>query len=399
MRARGEVSGLFVLALVLALPGFVGLASAQEPAQVFDVYLDCLGRGDLDGAMGYCALPGSSDPQALRQLRGMMDGISNEVDLLGMTRALSLIVPLSPTPMEWRVKQDSYQTGDEAMLSLSVTTTLLLDQKVYFVRAGTGWQIDLQRTFLENAKGTKIEKMLADQAGEGQARAQLARIGEAMRQYGEANRWVLPTAQTWRDDLLKFDKVVTASDFIAPGETQPSYAINENLAGTQAGQIRDPGRTVLLFDAQPGTSAGGPSAACYRHGGYALVLTAKGEILRTQNASELMWGSRPLGPATGTIAVKPTVKDGKELVPLRDVLTAFGGKLTWKEQGGYSLAEALGHQVEIRPGDTSIKVDGQTVVIGLSAETIDGTLYVPSGLPSRAFGLAVRWTENGIEYR
>jgi hypothetical protein len=396
---RRGVGRLFLVGIVLVLPGLLPAARAQEPAQVLDVYLSCLERGDLEGAMGYCALPGNPDPLALRQLRNVMDGAAAEVDLLGVARALSLFVPLSPAPMEWRVKPDSVVSADEAMLDLSVTTTLLFDQKVYFARSGGGWQIDVQRTFLENAQGTRIGKLLADQGGEAQARAQLDRIGAAMKRYGEANHWKLPAAATWRDELLKVPDAATAADFVAPGETQPSYAINENLAGTPAGQIRDLERTVLLFDAQPGTVSGGPSSVCYRHGGYALVLTAKGEILRTKNAGELQWGARPLVAAGGAPVVKPVVRDGKELVPLRDVLAGLGGKLTWKQPEGYSLAEGLGHTVEIRPGEQSIKVDGQQVTIGLSAETIDGTLYVPSGLPSRAFGLSVRWVEGGIEYR
>ncbi len=396
---RRCIGRLFLVGAALAVFGPVPAARAQDPAQILDVYLSCLERGDLEGALGYCALPGSTDPQAVRQLRNMMDGVAAEVDLPGLTRALSLFVPLSPSPMEWRVKQSSTATADEAALDLSVTTTLMFDQRVYFTRVGGGWQIDVQRTFLENAKGSRIERMLADQAGESQARAQLARIGEALRQYGEANRWKLPAAATWRDDLQKLANVVSAADFTAPGESQPSYAINENLAGTQAGTIAEPERTVLLFDAQPGTTAGGPSAVCYRHGGYALVLTAKGEILRTQSAGELKWGARPLTAGGGSPVVKPVYHEGKELVPLRDILAAVGGKLTWQQAEGISVAEALGHRAEIRPGETTIRVDGQQVTIGLAAATLDGVLHVPTGLPSRAFGLSVRWVDGGIEYR
>lgn len=391
------------LAASLGMATILGLAlvppaRAQDPAMVLDVYLDCLTRGDLDGALGYCSAPGG-DANAVRQLRGMMDGISSEVDLLGVARALSLFTPLSPAPMEWRVKPDSFQSADEAMLSLTATTTLTFDQKAWFVRGPAGWQLDIQRTFADNAQGTKIERLLATQATEAQGRAQLARIGEALRRYGEANRWVFPAAKDWREKLLAFADAVTSADFLAPGESQPSYAMNENLVGAAASQIQDPGGTVLLFDAQPGVAAGGPATVAYRHGGWALVLTAKGEILRTRNAGELKWGARPLGASGGGSVLKPVLKDGRELVPLRDVLAGFGGKVTWQGEGAFSLAEALGHKVEIRAGDSGIKVDGQPVAFGPGAQTIDGTLYVPVGLPSRAFGLSVQWVEGGIEYR
>ncbi len=391
---------LLGLSLGTLLAVCAGSAAAQEPTDVLGVYLACLDRGDLDGALTYCSAPGAPDPDALRDLRGSMDGVANEIDLPGVVRALSLFVPLSPAPMEWRPKGQPIVVGDEAMLDLTVTTTLVFDQRVHFVRGGAGWRIDLARTFATNSEGTRVATLLGREGFVEQEKAQLARIGQAMARYSEENGWRLPQAETWREDLLAYTDLVSAADFASPAipSGEMAYAINANVAGLLGRDVKEPARTVLVFSSTPGTSQGGPSAVDPRHHGRALALMADGHTELMVDASEYEWGARPLGP-TGAATVKTTWLEGGEMVALRDVLAPIGGSIEWREREGYSVAQALGHQVYIRPGDTELLVDGAKVRIPTAAAVVEGTLYVPVSLPSRALGLSVRWVTGGVEYK
>jgi len=376
-------------------------ALAQDPTDALGVYLACLERGDLDGALTYCALPGTADPQALRELRASMDGVAAEVDLPGVVKALSLFVPLSPAPMEWRPKGQPMVVGDEAVLDLTVTTTLVFDQRVHFLRTGPGWRIDLQKTFATNCEGTRIAEILGREGSLAREKAQLARIGRAMARFSEEHGWRLPAADTWREDLLAYSDLVTAEDFASPAVAagEIGYAMNANLAGLLGRDIKAPSRTVLVFDSVPGTSSGTQGALDARHNGKALVLMADGHTELVASAADCEWGARPLGPAGGATTIRTTWLEGGEMVALRDVLVPLGGAVEWRERDGYSVAQALGHRVHIRPGDTELLVDGAKLRVPAAALIVEGTLYVPVSLPSRTLGLSVRWVSGGVEYR
>lgn len=396
---RPTVCVCVVCALCLAMPA--AAQGASDPALVLDMYMACIQRGDYESALGYCRLGSSADANAARELRNAVAGIAAEVDLLGVVRALSLFVPLSPSPMEWRLQSPaSLSTSSDTVLELRATTTLVFDQRVYLVRSGSVWQIDLERTLLANAEGTKIGAILAARASRVEGMRQLRAIAQAMNRYLDEHGGRLPPADTWQSDLLAYTSLVSAEDFVSPADPSggPSYAINESIAGLAGRDVADARRTVLLFDAM-GVSRGGPSDVAFRHNGEALVLLADGTVTAMRRSDEYKWGGRATGSGAGAVLVRAAMRQGLETVPLADVLAPLGGKVRWVEANNEAVAEGLGRRVVIRPGEATMFVDGRPVTIGGQPVIADGRLFVPVGVPSRAFGLTVRWVEGGIEYR
>ena len=237
---------LRTLVLVVTLSGLVpASASAQEtpdPQVIFDLYLTYVERGDYEGAFSWCAIPGEADPDAVGRLRSVMGQIATEVDLMGVMKALSLFVPLSPSPVEWRLRAAPPPTATEARLDFTASTTLTYDHTVYFVKSGPQWRIDLQRTFLENARGTRVERILADRGSVQAAVSQLTAVARAMARYVEDHDGRLPQAETWQEDLLAYSDLLSPADLVSPGEVsgQRTYAINENLAGQLGRDIANP---------------------------------------------------------------------------------------------------------------------------------------------------------------
>jgi len=303
--------------------------------------------------------------------------------------------------MEWRVKSGPPPSATEAQLVLTATTTLTFDQTVFFVRSGPSWQIDLARTMAENARGTAVGRVLDRQGSRTAATAQLQRIGQAMKKYLAENDRKLPRGETWQTELLAYKDILAPSDFLSPLEPsgQLAYALNDGVAGCLEQQVTQPERTVLIFDCAPGTIHGGPTSVAFRHDGEALALLADGAIVSMKSATDYLWGpnSRPL-PGLRSL-VQPTVAGGAELVNLRDVIEPFGGKVTWDAPSGTTIAEGAGHTVAIKLADRSVKLDGVPLTLAAPPTTIEGKIYVPVGLPSRAFGMSVRWMPNGLEFR
>lgn len=387
---------------ICVLCGPVALAQdTPDPTVVLDLYMTCIGRGNYEDALTYCKIPGESDPQAVRQLRDAMTGVAGEIDLVGVAKALSLFVPLSLSPMEWRANAAPVTTPTEAALSVTATTTLKLDQTIYFVRSGPQWKIDIGRTFRENAVGTRVERMLLERTSLDEAKAQLAHVAQAMKRYLGDHDGRLPSADTWQADLLAYNDVLNASDLVSPlaPAGQATYAINRGLAGLTGREVTDAANAVLVFDAAPGVISGGPDDLVMRHRGQAVALLADGTVVTMRGPSDYGWGPRSPGGNRGAVVVQPAVNAGVEYVPLKDLLTPLGGEVTWRAAESVSVATCQGHTAMIRANDRSVRIDDKPVAFPVAPVTVESRLLVPASLPSRAFGLTARWTEQGIEYR
>jgi len=388
--------------IVYVLCGQVALAQeTPDPTVVLDMYMICIGRGNYEDALTYCKIPGQSDPQAISQLRDAMTGIAGEIDLVGVAKALSLFVPLSLSPMEWRAKAAPITTPTEATLSVTASTTLTFDQTIYFVRSGPQWKIDMGRTFRENAVGTRVERMLLERTSLDEAKAQLDRVAQAMKRYLADHEGRLPSADTWQADLLAYGNILTASDLVSPlaPAAQPTYGMNRGLGGLSDREITGAANVVLIFDAAPGVTSGGPDDLVLRHRGQAVALLADGTVVTMRNASDYGWGPRSPGGSRAGAPVQPTPIAGVEYVPLKDILTRLGGEVTWRAAEAVSVATCQGHTAVIRANDKSVRIDEKLVTFPVAPVTVDSRLLVPASLPSRAFGLSARWTEQGIEYR
>jgi hypothetical protein len=82
----------------------------------------------------------------------------------------------------------------------------------------------------------------------------LRKLGEAARRYARDNGGVLPKAGTWQDDLAVYllDDPAAADLYRCPAapDLDCAYAINEQVAGKNALELRGHGSTVLFFESR-----------------------------------------------------------------------------------------------------------------------------------------------------
>jgi prepilin-type processing-associated H-X9-DG protein len=101
--------------------------------------------------------------------------------------------------------------------------------------------------------------------------ATLAQIGKAMMLYAKEHDGKLPDCSKWCDELSDMYGLSTSlficreAGAIRPGSrpAEPlvtDYGFNENLSGIKVSQVREAGKTVLLFEAERGQNVhGGPN--------------------------------------------------------------------------------------------------------------------------------------------
>jgi prepilin-type processing-associated H-X9-DG protein len=123
----------------------------------------------------------------------------------------------------------------------------------------------------------------------------LKQLGLGMMMYRTDNKEQWPAANKWCDAIHSY--VVSDKPFKCVASTtseRSSYAFNARLAGTPGSEVRDPARTVLVFECEGGWNvAGGPELLLKRsrHLGAVGVVFADGhsEMVRPVRVKELKW--------------------------------------------------------------------------------------------------------------
>lgn len=122
----------------------------------------------------------------------------------------------------------------------------------------------------------------------------------AMMIYCEENDGRFPPPDNWPAALAPYigDAKILESPF-AP-HTGCAYAMNANLEGRKIRDIKQPHRTVLIFEVEPGSPpAGGPGLMLHKHRGprgYVIgFLDGHTELVRPEKLGELIWipGTQP----------------------------------------------------------------------------------------------------------
>ncbi len=85
------------------------------------------------------------------------------------------------------------------------------------------------------------------------------------------------------------------------------------------------------------------------------------------------------------------MREGRVLVPLRDLFEAVGAKVTWQETTRTVVATRGDRTVEIGIGSAVAKVNGRPIPVDVPAEIIGGKTMVPLRLAAEGLGADVFW--------
>ena len=91
--------------------------------------------------------------------------------------------------------------------------------------------------------------------------------------------------------------------------------------------------------------------------------------------------------------VKPFIKDGRTLVPLRKIAESLNAKVKWDQETNTVIFTKGGKKVEVPIGSRKIRVNGQEKEIDVPAEVTDGRTVVPARVISETLDSTVTYDE------
>ncbi|WP_147421237.1 copper amine oxidase N-terminal domain-containing protein [Biomaibacter acetigenes] len=89
--------------------------------------------------------------------------------------------------------------------------------------------------------------------------------------------------------------------------------------------------------------------------------------------------------------VKPLVKGGTTLVPVRIIVENLGAKVDWNQDTGSIIITKNGKTIELSIGSREVKINGVVSTIDEPATILEGRTVVPLRFISESFGTKVNW--------
>ncbi|WP_422446664.1 stalk domain-containing protein [Thermoanaerobacterium sp. DL9XJH110] len=89
--------------------------------------------------------------------------------------------------------------------------------------------------------------------------------------------------------------------------------------------------------------------------------------------------------------VKPLVKGGTTLVPVRIIVENLGAKVDWNPDTGSIIITKNGKTIELSIGSREVKINGVVSTIDEPATILEGRTVVPLRFISESFGTKVNW--------
>lgn len=123
-----------------------------------------------------------------------------------------------------------------------------------------------------------------------------------------------------------------------------------------------------------------------------LSLSFLGSALPAQNATaaakpvQVTIDGKPVSFETA-----PLVKQGRTLVPYRDIVEAMGGTVDWNNQTKTVTAKKGGIQVTYTVGSKTARVNGESVTLDTAPVTNNDRTFIPLRSLAESFGMWVSW--------
>jgi len=86
------------------------------------------------------------------------------------------------------------------------------------------------------------------------------------------------------------------------------------------------------------------------------------------------------------ISEEPVERDGRQFVPLEQVVETLGGQVTWDDDSKTAHATIGQWTANVKEGDTHVDVSGTPVNLSTAPYLENGTLYVPWDFFRDAYG-------------
>lgn len=111
-----------------------------------------------------------------------------------------------------------------------------------------------------------------------------------------------------------------------------------------------------------------------------------GEPVMTVNGSE-----REIDPGRNTV---PVIQNGRTVVPIRAIIEAMGGSVSWDQQTQTSEIEYNGNVVMLTTGSMTGYVNGEEASLDTPPVIMDGRTMLPIRFVAESFGFDTDWDQN-----
>ena len=91
---------------------------------------------------------------------------------------------------------------------------------------------------------------------------------------------------------------------------------------------------------------------------------------------------------------EPFIKDGRTLIPIRAVASAFGASVKWIDAENKAVISLGGNEIVITADDSTAYLNGNAVSLDVSASVINDRCYVPLRFIGESFNADVNYVEN-----
>ncbi|MET3293251.1 UNVERIFIED_CONTAM: molybdenum ABC transporter molybdate-binding protein [Brevibacillus sp. OAP136] len=95
-----------------------------------------------------------------------------------------------------------------------------------------------------------------------------------------------------------------------------------------------------------------------------------------------------------SVSQPPVIKNGRMLVPMRDIFEALGARVTWNGANKTATAVQGSTTIVLTIGQKTAKVNQSSKVLDEAAQIISGKTMVPVRFVSETFGAKVIWNEH-----
>lgn len=89
--------------------------------------------------------------------------------------------------------------------------------------------------------------------------------------------------------------------------------------------------------------------------------------------------------------VNPVIENGRTLVPMSSIFKAMGASVSWNEKTKMVTATKAASTISLTIGATAARIDGQVRIIDVPAKILNGRTMVPLSFVGSAFGGKVAW--------
>ncbi|MDF2721729.1 MAG: copper amine oxidase, partial [Paenibacillus sp.] len=126
-----------------------------------------------------------------------------------------------------------------------------------------------------------------------------------------------------------------------------------------------------------------------------IAFQYKKSTVRTQNKVQLTVDKKQLTVNGQTMELDqaPVITEGNTLVPVRFVVDAMGGQLTWVDEERKVIIVKDGHLVELWLDQTGLIADGVAVTAEVPPILMNERTMVPLRVISEKMGWKVTWDE------